>query len=76
MKCTAKENMITVFLNNKPCQLTKEANLFAALEQNGIHTQKGIAVALNNVVIPKAEWQNKSLQPNDKITIIKASQGG
>jgi sulfur carrier protein len=68
--------MTTVFVNNKSCVLSKEANLFAALEQNGVHTQKGIAVAVNNTVIPKLEWQSKTLKENDKITIIRATQGG
>ena len=68
--------MTTVFVNNRSCVLIKDANLFTALEQNGIQNQKGIAVAVNNAVIPKAEWQDKILNENDKITIIKATQGG
>jgi sulfur carrier protein len=65
-----------VFINNKNCELNADANLTVALEQNGILTQKGIAVAVNNAVIPKAEWNTKTLTENDKITIIKATQGG
>jgi sulfur carrier protein len=65
-----------VFINNKDCVLQADANLISALEQNGILTQKGIAVAVNNAVIPKTEWQTKVLNENDKITIIKATQGG
>ena len=65
-----------VFINNKNCVLNTDANLTMALEQNGILTQKGIAVAVNNAVIPKAEWQTTILTENDKIIIIKATQGG
>ncbi len=65
-----------VFINNKDCVLRGDANLILALEQNGIQSQKGIAVAVNNTVIPKTEWQTKTLNENDKITIIKATQGG
>ncbi|MGZ3865723.1 MAG: sulfur carrier protein ThiS [Bacteroidia bacterium] len=68
--------MTTVYVNNKSCALPKDATLFAALEQNGVHSQKGIAVAVNNAVVPRTEWQNKILNENDKITIIKATQGG
>lgn len=68
--------MPVVFVNNQACPLTAEATLFSTLEKNGITSQKGIAVAVNNTVIPKAEWQNKTLNENDKITIIKATQGG
>ncbi len=65
-----------VFINNKNCVLNADANLTMALEQNDIQSQKGIAVAVNNAVIPKTEWQTKILHENDKITIIKATQGG
>lgn len=67
---------MNVFVNNQNHILTKDANLLLALEQNGITSQKGIAVAVNNKVIPKAEWPGKILNENDKITIIKATQGG
>jgi len=65
-----------VFINNKDYVIHADASLTVALEQNGIQSQKGIAVAVNNAVIPKTEWQNKILTENDKITIIKATQGG
>ncbi len=38
--------------------------------------QKGIAVAVNNAVVPKADWQTKNILQNDSILIIKATQGG
>ena len=38
--------------------------------------QNGIAVAINNTVIPKPEWETKSVLHNDNVLIIQASQGG
>lgn len=38
--------------------------------------QKGIAVAVNDTVIPKSEWENHIIKSNDQILIIKATQGG
>ena len=38
--------------------------------------QKGIAVAIDQQVIPRSQWENTSLQSNQKIIIIKATQGG
>lgn len=67
---------MNVFVNSQTCQLENDSNLNFALEKNGITSPRGIAVAVNNSVIPKAEWQNKILNENDKITIIKATQGG
>lgn len=38
--------------------------------------QRGIAVALNNEVIPRAYWSQTVLNPSDSILIITATQGG
>lgn len=38
--------------------------------------QKGIAIAINNTVIPRTEWETKTILQNDNILIIKATQGG
>ncbi|WP_407533967.1 sulfur carrier protein ThiS [Elizabethkingia miricola] len=37
---------------------------------------KGIAVAVNSLVIPKADWGNTILQDKDSVLIITATQGG
>lgn len=37
---------------------------------------KGTAVAVNQAVIYRSEWAQYILQPNDKITLIQATQGG
>jgi len=39
-------------------------------------SRKGIAVALNNRVIPKDQWTSTLLHHNDHILIITATQGG
>lgn len=36
----------------------------------------GIAVALNNKVVPKDNWNSTLLNSNDTILIITATQGG
>ena len=37
---------------------------------------KGIAVALNDKVVSKENWNNTKLISNDNVLIIKATQGG
>lgn len=37
---------------------------------------KGVAVAVNNQVVPQSSWDVTSLNSNDSILIIKATQGG
>jgi len=38
--------------------------------------QNGIAVAINQTVVSKKEWNTFSLSPSDDILIITATQGG
>ncbi|MDF2517077.1 MAG: thiamine biosynthesis protein ThiS [Sphingobacterium sp.] len=37
---------------------------------------QGVAVAVNNQVIPKDDWPNTSLRASDQILLITATQGG
>ena len=37
---------------------------------------KGIAIAVNQTIIPKTDWEKTSLKTNDAVLIIKATQGG
>jgi len=65
-----------VFVNNNTVSLDQGSSLVTALEQNGLNSHRGIAVAVNNLVVPKAQWQSHILKESDKITVIKATQGG
>ena len=38
--------------------------------------QNGIAIAINNTVIPKSNWNSHHLNETDDILIISATQGG
>ena len=40
------------------------------------HKRKGIAVALNNRIIPQSSWPETFLNDKDSILLITATQGG
>ena len=65
-----------IFINNELLHTQEDITLIQLLKSQGIAGQKGIAVALNNAVIPKAEWKLQRLNTKDNITVIKATQGG
>jgi len=65
-----------VIVNNKPEKLTGSDKLYGLLLQLGLAEKKGIAVAVNNTVIARPEWEKCALHQNDKITIIRPTQGG
>ena len=53
------------------------ATLDALLAGKAVDTeQKGIAVALNGAVVPRAAWPATRLNPGDSIEIVRARQGG
>ena len=53
------------------------ATLAALLEDKAIDTaQRGIAVALNGAVVPRAAWPQTQLKSGDSIEIVRARQGG
>ena len=51
-------------------------NLEALLAMELPGKRKGIAVALNNRIIPQSAWLETFLKDNDSILIITATQGG
>lgn len=52
-------------------------NLAQTIISNGYDpAQTGIAVAVNSLVAPRAEWHNIQLKPGDRVEIIKAVAGG
>ena len=67
---------MVVFVNNKPIELQSQDTIPAALRAIQITEPKGIAVAVNNTVIPKSDWEKFSFKENDQITVIRATQGG
>lgn len=55
---------------------TTSVTLAKLLEERALLQKSGIAVAVNQEVIPKTLWPEKVLQSNDSILIITATQGG
>lgn len=66
---------MNIVVNSNNIEFTQN-NLSELLVQIQMSEKKGIAIALNNSVVPKVNWQKTQLKENDKITIITATQGG
>ncbi len=53
------------------------ATLEQLLEDKALDTgQRGIAVALNGAVVPRAAWRDTAVKPGDSVEIVRARQGG
>ena len=64
-----------VKVNNEAYQFEETVNVQQVLERLNI-SEKGIAIALNESIIQKANWTETRLQHQDNLLIIKATQGG
>lgn len=67
MEITVNQNTISL---TAPCSVTQL--LADVLRIPG----QGIAVAINETILSKTNWPEHLLRSGDKITIIKATQGG
>ena len=65
-----------LIVNNKTEKLHTGNKLSEMLLQLNLLDKRGIAVAVNNAVISKPNWNEFELNENDKITIIRPTQGG
>jgi sulfur carrier protein len=62
-------------LNNRIEILTEQLTVQQLMDL-AVEEQKGVALAVNHVVVPRSDWQHHVLYENDDVLIIKATQGG
>jgi sulfur carrier protein len=65
-----------IIFNNSPQSIEATASVQTLLSQFIGGKQKGIAVAVNQTVVPKSEWDSRLLREGDTVLVIKATQGG
>lgn len=66
---------MNLIINSEPKQFSGNniSELLLSLNMSGTN---GIALAVNERVVPKNVWSVFTLKENDKVLIIKATQGG
>ncbi|WP_026463718.1 sulfur carrier protein ThiS [Adhaeribacter aquaticus] len=66
-----------IIVNNQSVDLTADTpTLGNLLQQLQFGDKKGFAIAIQDQIVPKSTWPTYTLQENDKVTIIQATQGG
>ncbi|MBN9384758.1 MAG: sulfur carrier protein ThiS [Chitinophagaceae bacterium] len=68
--------MVQVTINRERFMLPESGTLAEVLSLLEIRQPDGIAIAVNDTVIPKGEWERYKLQSEDKVFVIRATQGG
>ena len=68
--------MVEVSINQQKFQLPEDGRLADVLPLLFVQQADGIAIAVNQVVVPRGEWERYVLQTGDSIFVIRATQGG
>jgi len=68
--------MVQVTINRESFMLPETGTLADVLSLLEIRQPDGIAIAVNDTVIPKSDWEQYRLQSEDKVFVIRATQGG
>lgn len=65
-----------IIINGKE-RLPDDYALTAVMAADGIDAgARGIAVAINDSVVPRGRWADTVLSPGDRVEIVKVLQGG
>lgn len=67
--------MVKVTMNGEPRELPDGTTVAEVLRLIG-RGPRGVAVALNEEVVPRGEWSGTRLADGDRVEILAAAQGG
>ena len=65
-----------IFINEKKYSIKDQNTISEMIRELEIKGNTGMAIAVNNSVIPKKDWENTKLCSGDNILLIHATSGG
>ena len=65
-----------IYVNDEPRPLAGSTTVLTLLRQLDLAERKGVAVAINRAVVPRADWPTRTLVAADRVLVIRATQGG
>ena len=75
-KPTDEARAMTVRVNDKPQVIAHTTTLSQLLDQLGLASRNGVAIAVNDAVAPRSGWPTRRLADGDQVLVIQATQGG
>jgi sulfur carrier protein len=68
---------MTVEVNGERVELRDGARIADAVAASGANPeQRGLAVALDGEVVPRAEWERTAVRTGQSVEVVRAVQGG
>ena len=69
--------MTAVVVNGEQVELSAGATVAAAIREVGVpEPERGVAVAVDGEVVPRAEWDGRQLREGQQVEVVRAVQGG
>ena len=66
---------MTVVINGEAQELSSGTTVAVLVDALG-RSPKGMAVAINEEVVPRSTWRDVELRPGDRVEVLTAAQGG
>ena len=67
---------MNIRVNDQPRSIALGATLLDLLRELALAERRGVAVAINDMVVPRAGWPTRALAESDRVLVIQATQGG
>jgi sulfur carrier protein len=72
----ATASNVNVRVNEQPRAVAAGSTLQDLLRDLGLAEKRGIAVAVNDSVVPRSQWAARALVEGERVLVIQATQGG
>jgi sulfur carrier protein len=63
-------------VNDQPREIAAGLALADLVRDLGLADRKGVAIAINDEVVPRSTWSARMLAASDSVLVIQATQGG
>jgi sulfur carrier protein len=67
---------MNISVNDKIKAVAGSMTLTGLLHELGLAERRGVAVAVNDVVVSRSAWPSHALADGDRVLLIQATQGG
>ena len=67
---------MTIHVNDQPRAVNDGTKLAELLRELGLVERKGVAIAINDEVVPRSTWPMRALAEGERVLVIQATQGG
>lgn len=67
---------MTIRINDQTRRVADQATLHDVLTELAVAGRRGVAVAVNDEVVPRSAWPKRALSESDHVLVIQATQGG